>query len=119
MSKESKPKCSELYKVLQSLPEGERQAVEVPEIVLDGDMPFVVYFRELTLQETKACMAKADGDNQELLCYVFMEKAEREDGQKWANVLDKTYLMNKIGRSLIQNIAEKIIDYNRFTVKNL
>lgn len=91
------------------------QHIEIPEWLLDGGEPTVVFFDPLNVQER----IDLDEDADDYLVQVIILKAKKPDGSKMFTLADHPTLMLKASPWVVSRLANRILNADTIDPKLL
>lgn len=75
----------------------------------DGESPFVIYAKPLTLKESQSLYRLSKNDDLALLAHAIISKSLDEDGNKHFTLEDKVRLMNNVDVGILTKIGTWIM----------
>ena len=75
----------------------------------DGESPFVIYAKPLTLKESQSLYRLSKNDDLALLAHAIISKSLDEDGNKNFTLEDKVRLMNNVDVGILTKIGTWIM----------
>ena len=88
-------------------------SIEIRKLVVeewsDGESPFEIYAKPLTLKESQSLYRLSKNDDLALLAHAIISKSLDEDGNKHFTLEDKVRLMNNVDVGILTKIGTWIM----------
>jgi hypothetical protein len=86
-----------------------RQSIEMPELSEEGQPPFIVYWRPLTVDEHARLFGGEKRMDDRLYAELIVMKAEDAEGRKMFRFEDAPALKTRASRSVLKRIGDAIL----------